>query len=70
MSDCLDFATKLDADLLRTVNGLAQTEGRQVQSLIEEALSTLVATRTRSQVTSQQKFTLRSFAPLYGLLNV
>jgi predicted component of type VI protein secretion system len=69
MSDCVEFAATLDPELLRTVNGLAESEGRKLQSLIEEALTALLATRTRSHVTSQHQPTLRSFAPLYGLIN-
>jgi len=69
MSDCTEFAAKLDPALLRTVNGLAQSEGRQVQSLIEEALTNFVATRTRSHTMTGKQVSSRSFAPLYGLLN-
>jgi len=39
------FATQVDADLLDAVRGLAREEGRQVQSLIDEALADLVEKR-------------------------
>ena len=33
------FATQVDAEILSTVRGLAQSEGRQIQALIDEALA-------------------------------
>ena len=36
------FATQVDSQILATVRGLAQKEGRQLQALIDEALSDLI----------------------------
>jgi predicted transcriptional regulator len=69
MSDCLAFTTQLDPELLRTVNNLAQSEGRGMQSLIEEALTNLVTARTQRRFVARNPPPLHSFAPLYGLLN-
>jgi hypothetical protein len=35
------FATRVDAELLDAVKGIAKEEGRQVQSLVDEALADL-----------------------------
>ena len=39
------FATQVDADLLATVRDLAAKEGRQLQALVDEALTDLVEKR-------------------------
>jgi hypothetical protein len=36
------FATQVDSQILATVRNLAQKEGRQLQALIDEALSDLI----------------------------
>lgn len=36
------FATQVDSDILTAVRGLAQKEGRQLQALVDEALSDLI----------------------------
>ena len=36
------FATQVNSDILATVRDLAQTEGRQLQALVEEALADLI----------------------------
>jgi predicted transcriptional regulator len=64
MSVRVKFATHLDPALLCTVRDLAEREGRQVQSLMEEALANLVATRAR--VVAPHEASLRSFAAIYG----
>lgn len=39
------FATQLDSALLAELRTLAKTEGRQLQSLVEEAVSNLIEAR-------------------------
>ncbi len=39
------FATQVNADLLSAVRSLAQTEGRQLQALVDEALADLLEKR-------------------------
>ena len=39
------FATQVDPDILARVRELARNEGRQVQTLVEEALADLVEKR-------------------------
>lgn len=39
------LATQVDSDLLSAVRALAKTEGREVQSLVDEALADLVEKR-------------------------
>ena len=46
------FATQVNAETLAEVRGLAETEGRQLQSLIDEALSDLLEKRRQSKCES------------------
>jgi protein-disulfide isomerase-like protein with CxxC motif len=39
------FATQVDAEILRSVREIARSEGRQLQALVDEALSDLVEKR-------------------------
>jgi hypothetical protein len=39
------FATQVDPDILASIRELARNEGRQVQSLVEEALADLIEKR-------------------------
>ncbi len=72
MADRVKFATQLDAELIDAVRGLAQSEGRQIQSVMEEALADLLEKRRRSQprrhVMAQYETSVRSFGPLYERL--
>jgi hypothetical protein len=72
MADRIKFATQLDPELLSAVRGLAQTEGRQIQSVIEEALADLIEKRRRAQprrhVMAQYEASVRSFGALYERL--
>ncbi len=43
------FATQVDPEVLATVRGLAQQEGRQLQALVEEALLDLIEKRKRTR---------------------
>ena len=43
------FATQMDSALLAELRALAKSEGRQLQSLIEEAVGKLLETRQTSE---------------------
>lgn len=43
------FATQVDAELLAEVRSLAKSEGRQIQALIDEALTDLVEKREQGR---------------------
>ncbi|SFF95274.1 hypothetical protein SAMN05518801_104113 [Novosphingobium sp. CF614] len=66
------FATQVDAKILSAVRGLAQSEGRQIQALIDEALSDLIEKRRRSQprahVMEAYQGSLEKFGGLYKKL--
>ena len=42
------FATQVDGALLTDLRGLAKQEGRQIQALVEEAISALIEQRRQS----------------------
>jgi hypothetical protein len=44
-----EFATQIDPEILATVRTIAQEEGRQVQTLIDEALADLIEKRKNSR---------------------
>ena len=66
------FATQVDADILSAVRGLAQTEGRQLQALVEEALSDLLEkrrhARPRPSVMAAYQASHEKFSGLYKKL--
>jgi hypothetical protein len=43
------FATQVNSEILSSVRALAQSEGRQLQTLIEEALGDLVEKRKHAR---------------------
>jgi hypothetical protein len=43
------FATQVDSQILATVRSLAQKEGRQLQALVDEALSDLIEKRKNAR---------------------
>jgi Antitoxin-like ribbon-helix-helix len=43
------FATQVDSDILEAVRRLAREEGRQLQALVDEALSDLVEKRRKAR---------------------
>jgi hypothetical protein len=43
------FATQVDSEILTTVRSLAHKEGRQLQALVEEALSDLIEKRKNAR---------------------
>jgi hypothetical protein len=66
------FATQVDPTLLAAVRSLAQKEGRQLQALIEEALSDLIEkrnnTRPRERVMGAYQASHLAYGELYKKL--
>lgn len=66
------FATQVDAEILSTVRRIAQTEGRQIQALVDEALGDLIEkrkqARPRAHVMAAYQASHDKFAPLYKKL--
>lgn len=66
------FATQVDSEILAAIRRLAETEGRQVQALVEEALADLLEKRKggepRSYVMAVYQASHKAFAPLYKKL--
>jgi hypothetical protein len=66
------FATQVNSELLATVRKLAASEGRQLQAIIEEALTDLIEKRKKSapraHVMGAYLASHEKFAPLYEKL--
>lgn len=66
------FATQVDPDILSAVRGLAKSEGRQLQALIDEALTDLLEKRRqqrpRAHVMAAYQASHETFASLYKKL--
>jgi hypothetical protein len=66
------FATQVDTDILAAVRTLAHEEGRQLQALVDEALSDLVEkhrqTRPRQHVMAAYLASHEKFGSLYKKL--
>ena len=66
------FATQINADILAAVRSIAQSEGRQIQTLVEEALADLIdkrkQARPRASVMAAYQASHDRFAPLYRKL--
>lgn len=66
------FATQVDSQLLTAVRDLAQTEGRQIQALMDEALADLIEkhkqTKPRAHVMGAYLASHERYAPLYKKL--
>lgn len=66
------FATQVNAQILSAVRGLAQSEGRQLQALVDEALADLIEKRKqgkpRTHVIAAYQASHETFAPLYKKL--
>ena len=62
------FATQVDAELLDAVKCIAKEEGRQVQSLVDEALADLVEKRRLSKPRRHVMVAYRSGVERYGKL--
>lgn len=54
------FTTEVDSDLLSAVRALANQEGRQLQALVDEAFSDLIAKRKQGKPRAQVLGTLAS----------
>jgi hypothetical protein len=66
------FATQVDSEILSTVRGLARSEGRLLQALVDEALADLIEKRRqgrpRAHVMAAYQASHERFAPLYKKL--
>lgn len=66
------FATQMDAELLRQLRAYAKAEGRQIQSVLEEAVTKLLKDRQgyqmRPDVMSAYQETLDRYSDLYEAL--
>ena len=66
------FATQVDGRVLRKIRKLAAQEGRQLQGLVEEALTDLIEKRQgrqpRPSVMAAYQSSIESFGPLYKKL--
>lgn len=63
------FATQVDANILSAVRSLAQSEGRQLQALVDEALADLIEKRKqgrpRANVMAAYQASHEKFSGLY-----
>ena len=66
------FATQVNSEILGSVRNLAQSEGRQLQALVDEALADLIEKRKqnkpRAHVMSAYQASHEKFGPLYKKL--
>ena len=66
------FATQVNSEILRSVRSIAQSEGRQLQVLIDEALADLIEKRKqgrpRAPIMAAYQASHEKFAPLYKKL--
>lgn len=66
------FATQVNSEILSAVRSLAQSEGRQLQALIDEALADLIEKRKqgrpRTNVMAAYQASHEKFALLYKKL--
>ena len=66
------FATQVNSEILAAVRSLARSEGRQLQTLVDEALADLIekrkGSRPRAHVMAVYQASHERFAPLYKKL--
>lgn len=64
------FATQMDSAMLADLRALAKSEGRQLQSLMEEAVGKLLEARQKPaiSVADALKMSMDQFGPLYKKL--
>ena len=66
------FATQVNSEILSTVRDLAQREGRQIQALVDEALTDLIekrrGTNPRAHVMKAYQGSHAEFGELYKKL--
>ena len=64
----MKFATQVDAGVLEEVRALARSEGRQIQALVEEALSDLLEKRKQGRPRARVMAAYESSHQRYGEL--
>lgn len=66
------FTTRVDSEILAAVRSLARSEGRQLQTLMDEALADLIekrrGSRPRARVMAVYQASHERYAPLYKKL--
>ena len=66
------FATQVNSEILAAVRSLARSEGRQLQTLVDEALADLIekrkGSRPRPHIMAVYQASHERFAPLYKKL--
>ncbi len=66
------FATQVNSEILASVRDLAQSEGRQIQALVDEALADLIEKRRqakpRANVMAAYQMSHETFGTLYKKL--
>lgn len=66
------FATQVNPEILAALRNLAKSEGRQLQALVDEALSDLIekrkAAKPRAHVMAAYQASHDKFGPLYKKL--
>ena len=66
------FATQVNSEILSAVRNLARSEGRQLQTLVDEALADLLekrrGSRPRAHVMAIYQASHQRFTPLYKKL--
>ena len=66
------FATQVNSEVLAAVRSLARSEGRQLQTLVDEAFADLIEkrkeSRPRSHVMAAYQASHERYAPLYKKL--
>jgi hypothetical protein len=62
------FATQVDSEILATVRSIAQSEGRQLQALVDEALVDLIEKRKNTKPRAHVMGTYLASHEKYGEL--
>ena len=65
------FTTQVDSEILAALRSLARSEGRQLQTLVDEALADLIEKRKdrpRAHVMAVYQSSHEKYAPLYKKL--
>lgn len=62
------FATQVDAELLSAIRNLAQSEGRQIQVLVDEALADLIEKRRQGRPRGNVMAAYEASHETYGAL--
>ena len=66
------FATQVNSKILSSVRTMAEKEGRQLQALVDEALTDLIEkrkqSRPRAHVMDAYQTSIEKFGPLYKKL--